>query len=383
MKAAIGIPALLCVAPLAAQIPDAPAAYNQLRTPTSPAFVVLGVTPTAVERPNTPADIAFSILNSSGALTSLPKDVAIEFSPYWLFGHPKLEWRNDVKRGLGTSLARTATLSFATAELGSTSRPVTGLAFGFRASPFSGELADTATIVELEKRLAGVSVTINERLAALRSERRDALRRAGTHQDSVAVTAHFDSLQAPIAAALAEASSAPPREDTTQAARDSNATSFRGFAVARRGFVLEIAAGAALQAPNATADSASLGRWGAWLTAGYQGPTWSFIFVNRFLASEADSTFDGLDVGMRLLWTANRYAVSAEGVFRSFTESGAPANEYRVAAVIDFEVQKGLWLMGSFGRDYSASAPGSLIAQFGLSMNVAGERIQVPIRSMR
>src|SRR5206468_3577701 len=118
MKRAIGMPALLCVAPLAAQIPDAPAAYNQLRTPTSPAFVVLGVTPTAVERPNTPADIAFSILNSSGALTSLPKDVAIEFSPYWLFGHPKLEWRNDVKRGLGTSLARTATLSFATAELG-------------------------------------------------------------------------------------------------------------------------------------------------------------------------------------------------------------------------------------------------------------------------
>ncbi len=379
MKLIIGATALSLAVPLAAQIPDAPA-YNQLRTPVSPAFVVLGVTPTAVERPNTPADLAFSALNHSAAFTSLPKDIALEFSPYWLFSHPRLEWRDDVKRGVGASIARTATVSFATAELGTSTRPVTGLAIGLRAAPFSGQL-DTVPIVELEVKLVGVSLAIQQRLASLRAQRRAELRQAHTHADSVAITTRFDSLQAPIAAALAGAPSTGA--DTTQAARDSNTASFRAFSVTRRGFVMEIAGGAALQAPNATADSASLLRWGAWLTAGYEGSTWSFIFVNRFLAGAADSSTDGLDVGMRILWTAKRYALSAEGVYRSFTASGAPGNQYRVAGVIDFELQHGVWLTGSFGRDYSADAPGSLIAQFGLSMNVAGDRIVVPIRSMR
>ncbi len=379
MKLAIFAGALICVAPLAAQIPDAPPAYNQLRTPVSPAFVVLGVTPTAVERPNTPADLAFSVLNHSAALTSLPRDVALEFSPYWLVGHPKLQWRDDVRRSIGTSIARTATISFATAELGTTGRPVTGLSLGLRAAPFSGQL-DTMQIVELEKALTAASVALQLRLASVQGEKRAAIRSAPTQAEKVAVAAHFDSLLAALTDSL---NRAPGERDLGKAERDSAAAMFRDFAVTRRGFVLEIAAGAALQAPNATADSASVLRWGAWLTAGYEGPTWSFIFVNRFLASGRDSTFAGLDVGMRVLWTAKRYALSAEGVYRSFTESGAPANQYRVAAVFDFEVQRGLWLTGSFGRDYSAAAPGSMIAQFGLSMNVAGERISVPVRAIR
>lgn len=376
MKLAIWAAALTFAAPLAAQIPDAPPAYNQLRTPVSPAFVVLGVTPTAVERPNTPTDLAFSVLNHSAALTSLPRDVALEFSPYWLVSHPKLEWRDDVRRSIGASIARTATISFATAELGTTGRPVTGLSIGLRAAPFSGQLADTAQIVELEKALTAASVALQLRLASVQAEKRAAIRSLRTQEERVAAAAHFDAILTRLTDSL---NRAPP--DADRAERDSAAEVFRDFSQTRRGFVLEIAGGAALQAPNATADSASLFRWGAWLTAGYEGPTWSFVFVNRFLASNADSTFDGLDVGMRIMWTAKRYALSTEGVFRSFTQSGAPANQYRVAGIIDFEVQHGLWLTGTFGRDYSAAAPGSLIAQFGLSMNVGGgERISVPIR---
>ncbi len=103
-------------APLAAQSADAGPAFNGWRTPVSPAFVLLGVAPTVVERPNTPSDLALSVLNRSTSFTSLPRDVALEFSPYWLVKHPTLTWQEDTVRGIGTSLARTMTISLATAD---------------------------------------------------------------------------------------------------------------------------------------------------------------------------------------------------------------------------------------------------------------------------
>ena len=364
---------------LPAQTPDPipPAAFNGLRTPASPAFVLLGIAPTAVERPNTPADLALSALNHSAAFTSLPRDVAVEFSPYWLLGHPTLTWQADTTRSVGASLSRTATISFATAELGTSLRPITGLALALRAAPFSGRLSDTtiAQLRGLEARLTDESVLLNELMRepqnALRNALNQELAAAQSKADTAAALGRFNAARA----TLAQTTMSSAR---FQEAVDSTETMLGTLASIRQGFVLEFAAGAMLQAPGAAADSASLGRWGAWITAGYEGPAWSFVFVNRFLAGAADSTFDGMDLGMRVLYASGRYALSAEGLFRTFTEPGAPANEYRFAAVVDYEVHPGFWLTGTFGRDYRAAAPGSLIAQFGLSVDFAGERIKIP-----
>lgn len=357
---------------------DGGAAFNRLRTPVSPAFVVLGVAPTVVERPNTPADLALSVLTRSAALTSLPRDIALELSPYWLIGHPSLTWQSDTTRNLGTSLARTTTLSFATAELGTDARPVTGLALGFRAAPFSGRVSDESIVLlkELQSRLAHVGDIVDSISEPAMDRLDDAL---DTELRAVSNDAERNAAKARRNSAVAEVRSAAKKTPRYIAAFDSLKEEFGAFAPTREGFVLEVAAAAAMQAPGAVADSASLARWGAWITAGYQGPTLSFVFVNRFLASSVDSTFDSVDLGMRLIFTSGRYALSAEGSFRSFTENGAPANEYRVAALVDFELQKGLWVNGSFGRDYTAGSPGSLIAQLGVSMNLAGERIALPI----
>ena len=372
-------------APVMAQSGDAgppgPAgpAFNSWRTPVSPAFVILGIAPTVVERPNTPADLAFSVLNRSAAFTSLPRDIALEISPYWLIKHPTLTWQADTVRGLGSSIARTMTISFATAELGTTARPITGLALGFRAAPFSGRVSQTSItrLRELGDRLGDESKLlaglVRDRRQALIAQMRQDLSHAQTKPDSTAITDRFN-------AANTRLTQQQMGSDEYKAAVDSTEERFRKFALIREGFVLEVAAGAALQAPGGVADSAKLARWGAWITAGYEGKTLSFVVVNRFLASSIDSAFDAIDLGMRFLYTSGRYALSAEGSFRSFTQRGAPANEYRVAALVDFELQKGLWVTGTFGRDYSAGVPGSLIAQIGFSMNVAGQRVAMPLR---
>jgi hypothetical protein len=343
----------------------------------SPAFVVLGVAPTVVERPNTPADLAFSVLNRSAAFTSLPRDIALEVSPYWLAKHPTLTWDADTARSLASSIARTMTISFATAELGSTDRPVTGVALGFRAAPFSGRPSRSAI-----DQLKALGDRLGIESAVLRKLRGPRLQLLEQVRDQEIAAASNDTERNEALARFTAARGSVTRDvmasEEYLAAIDSTEEMFRGLALTREGFVLEMAAGAALQAPGGAADSAKLAQFGAWITAGYVGPTLSFVFVNRFLASSVDSAFDAVDLGIRLLYTSGRYAISAEGSFRTFTESGAPPNEYRVAALVDFELQKGLWVTGTFGRDYTASAPGSLIAQVGLSINMAGERVKIP-----
>ncbi len=363
-----------------AQSSSAGPAFNGMRTPVSPAFVVLGIAPTEVERPNTPADLAFSVLNRSAAFTSLPRDIALEISPYWLVKHPTLAWQTDTVRGIGTSIARTMTISFATAELGTAANPVTGLALGIRAAPFSGRLAASsiARLRELGDRLGDenklLAALVRDRQQALIAQLRRDLSHARSGADSTALRESFN-------AANARLTQRQMDSEEYRAAADSTEEMFRDLALIREGFVLEMATGAAMQAPGGAARSASLARWGAWITAGYEGSGLSFVFVNRFLASSVDSSFDAADVGIRVLYTTGRYALSAEGAFRTFTESGAPPNEYRVAALVDFELQKGLWLTGTLGRDYRADEPGSFIAQFGLSINVAGERVALPVRA--
>ena len=62
MRARRWLPALLAFGALAApaaaqQIPD----FDKVRTPLSPAFVILGVAPTTVDRPTAPSALASSL----------------------------------------------------------------------------------------------------------------------------------------------------------------------------------------------------------------------------------------------------------------------------------------------------------------------------------
>src|SRR5882724_2241992 len=65
---------------------------GDLKTPTTPAFVLIGTSPTVVERPTTPQDVALTVYNAVRTAGGLPRDFALEVAPYWLFSHPKLTY---------------------------------------------------------------------------------------------------------------------------------------------------------------------------------------------------------------------------------------------------------------------------------------------------
>ncbi|HEV8400818.1 MAG TPA: hypothetical protein VGQ18_13390 [Gemmatimonadales bacterium] len=372
--------ALLATGRLAAQAGDSLPAFNSVRTPVSPAFVLLGIAPTSVERPNTPADLAFAVLNRTVGPPGLPKDVALEFSPYWLVRHPKLTWQADTIRSPLTSLARTATISLATAELDTDASPVTGLAVAFRGTIASGRLsretidrlrqveASLTEESEVLERLIGPARAAADSL--MRSERAEA-RARGDSAGARAAVARFNATKQLL---IAEAQMSPDYV----AAVDSTEGLLKDLAANRQGLVVEFAAGAVWSAPGGAVDSARVSRWGAWVTAGYQSPSWSFVAVNRFLTAVSDTASDVLDVGLRLIHSERRWALSGEAVFRAFTGSGGPPNQHRIAGILDYAIGNGLWVTATVGRDFDPAASGSLLAQFGISFGLSGERVQTP-----
>jgi len=56
---------------------------KDLKTPNAPGFQILDVAPNTIERPSNPKEFAASILNLSNNGSVIPKNFAMEFSPFW------------------------------------------------------------------------------------------------------------------------------------------------------------------------------------------------------------------------------------------------------------------------------------------------------------
>lgn len=110
---------------------------NDLRTPTSPAFIILGIEPTAVERPTTPRALALGLVSATDGGTVIPENYALEFAPYWLNRHPNLTF-DDYFHARGIqAIKQTFSLSFATSRGGEDST-ITNVGGGFRVIPVPG-----------------------------------------------------------------------------------------------------------------------------------------------------------------------------------------------------------------------------------------------------
>lgn len=364
--AAPGVPAG-SAAP-AAGSPSPPPAFNTIRTPTSPAFTLLGVEPSSVERPNTPSSLAVALLGQAQQSGTVPGDFAVEFSPYWLIAHPQLTWSNDDQRTAVQSLLRTASLSVATGETGTKEAPVTGLAFGGRVSLFSGGLsADTkASLRALEATLQAESALglrlMQDQIKALNAK---------LVAQEISATEHSHLMN------VLQRSVVSSKPYLESAERKAVEKLMQKFAVNRQGFFLEVAGAAAWDYPKAIWAQQRFGRWGVWVTPSIQTPRLSVVGVARYLSKGDEAGHKAMDLGVRGTYSNDRYALSLEYVRRSFQESDVEGG-HRLVGIAEYAVGDDTWLVASFGRDRAAEREDSLIARLGLSFNFSNERYKLP-----
>lgn len=350
---------------------DSLPSFNQLRTPTSPVFVLLGVEPSSIERPNSPSDVAVSILNRTNYASSLPRDFAIEMSPYWLFSHPELSWSDDTLRNVLQSIVRTVTISVATAQIGDEQQPVTGLGASVRTSIVSGTTSGESkdNLIRAQKELGKQATFLQNMYSAnLDKQLKLDLRNAG--EDSAKKDTILQKYNSEKRAALEMAL----KDSTYIALVQKGQSSLQDLAAVREGFMLELSAGIVMNYPNNSTDSGKVGRYGVWLTPSYQTRDISTVGVIRFIGNNIDPSQNVFDIGGRIIYTNDKYALSLEGVFRKSTNAKEKKDLYRIAGNFEYLVLKNVWLQTTFGRDYTSSTNGSLIAQLGLAFNFSKDR---------
>jgi hypothetical protein len=302
---------------------------EDLRLNTAPAFVLLGTTPTAVEQPGSPRAFAASLFasqddNSAGRV--LPRNLALEFAPYWWFYGKELTWDEYQKNdALLANLGRTLTFSVATAEAElptpAGTSDGTGIGLGFRVNLWKGQ--PSAAAVNAKNAL---SLKLKD-----------------------------------IAAELPDDPDQPIPIDSIKSKYEIQLKDYREAIRRRDGFQLELAGGGSWGYPGDDFDAGVFKSGGVWVTPAYRsssdGPAGDFQFVGvgRYLhhnLEEGDAS--SFDAGARVVWMipSKLFTASAEFVHRFSEGNGTESSRY--AGTVEYQVSDRLALLLGFGRDFKS-----------------------------
>ncbi|UCD25331.1 MAG: hypothetical protein JSW51_05270, partial [Gemmatimonadota bacterium] len=288
----------------AAKAQEAKITPSDLRAPSSPAFVLFGIEPTAVERPNSPRALAATILSNTSISDLIPRNVALEVAPYWLASHPTLTFDDYYNANVGQSLLQSLSLSMATTtlEVDSLGNVGTGVGFGFRTMILGGRPSQ------------GLKAS-REALVII--------------QDSIL-------------------------DADSEAEEDRLAEKARALAIEiqqhdrrRIGLKLELAGAFAATFPTSNFDDGKVTRIGGWVTLGYRlpSPQFEFLLVERVIINrEPADAGDFLDIGGRMLFEPKDLSLSFEFVKRLLVnQPDEPAlspleGSYRVSGYIEYRV---------------------------------------------
>jgi len=310
---------------------------NDLRTPVAPAFVLLGIEPTSIDRPKTPKAFALSLLNARPQDNFLPQNYALEVAPYWLFSHVNLTFDDYYNANIIQTFLQTAFLSVATSKMPNLDTLSVGTSVG---------LGLNAMLVQGKA---------NPNLSTLRNQLLNI-------QNSILDT---------------------PDEDSTQINSLMNqakniALEIQKLDKKRIGFRIECAGASVIDFPEDDFESGKMTRYGFWFLPAYQleKPFFDFIALGRFIHNEIrDSTENYVDFGGRIVWELTDFSLSGEFVNRLIkSENNQNENTYRVSTNIEYQVNSNIQVIASFGKNFEIDTS-DLVAFLGVNFGFG----QIPV----
>lgn len=354
-------------------IKKTPLNLDELRVPISPAFTLLGVTPTEIERPSTARAFAVGLLSASErANGELPANLAIELAPYWWTDKPKLTFDEYYRANPGQRMAQSFAISLASSEL-STYRQ--------------------------DENAKGTALALGARTMILGGKKNPELQRAVD-----ALVRQLDDLDACVPFIDPKAPAPPPdakvvgqitvngvthRESTLDLSPacetalqsiKSRALRVSTFDRERVGLVLEAAGGAVMEVPKDDASDKRTAKYGGWLTWSYRSSgaedldtpsALTVVAVQRWLRDDISSE-DAIDVGARLIYksTDNQWTVSGEYLKRFADETGDSSSS---RITLEYALSERYTLTAALGRNFRTGDKQSpLIAIAGLSIGWGG-----------
>ncbi len=333
--------------------------FKSLQINSSPGYVILGVEPENIQRPNSPTDFAANV-QSALVNQRLQPNFAIETSPYF-WGKPgpdSLKFNIVdylISNNYWQNLARSLTFSFATSTIDTTTFPNfssgTGLGIGMHVQLVQGSVSSRvkdklfawyyssrmkglleSTIQKLEARnnnyIDDVDGWIDD-LLGIGDNKKIPIAEKSVIKNLLKTKINKQSLTAEDLPFLRRMRSDIERRSQ----RSLSDVNKYQFPLTREGFMLELSVANGRVAEDSNWDNLSNAKTAIWLTPSYRfnvnkDPSIidfvDIMAVARFTAnsSRIDSS-DYLDLGGKLQWIHNRVSLSAEGVFRYLTDKPA------------------------------------------------------------
>jgi CRISPR/Cas system-associated protein endoribonuclease Cas2 len=364
-----------------------------LKSPSSPAFNLLGLSPSAIDRPTDLNAFAVSLQNSTKNFSSLPNSYAVELAPAYFLQKKliSLDKFNSVK--FKDVFWQSFVLSIGYTHLGPEgqeevdslrqSKMGFGVKFSILRPKYSKATQSTYNnLVEQQKRMlkewadneAG-NPSLNEAnlimdsIRALKMTEPDTARQR--EKRKVLLTRLRSLNEAINDENNIHLANTEAFEATKKIAAD--------FKIERIGAFIDFAAGMALDFPDDRFNNSRISKSGGWLTAGYDSgnkgisilgiarylfqPNQIFADESNTLQTKNISTFDA---GARLLLTGvnGKFVLSSEGIYRSVLNKNVTNSSWRIVFNTEYDVGANKKLTFAFGRNFDGtiSKGGNLIA---------------------
>jgi hypothetical protein len=317
--------------------------FDELRTADSPAFVILGVSPTEIQRPTTPRGFIAALGGFvAGSGFAVPRNLALEVAPYWLFSHSDLSIMDYRGENLMRPV-RTFSLSVGTTQNKRSVADATGamvehtdsdIGIGFRTMLFQAGPVDDCTSAANARGLA-----LAQSLVLSEAEKAQ-LAAAGAIGSE------------PYNAAL---------EKLVKAKVDAEFRTDKCVALvaSTTGFSVDLAGALDIRAADSklTGAATSIAGYSLWTDLSYDMARLSLGGVARVTSrrDEMDNP-SRLDTGVRGIYKSKSYALSAEALLRHRFGNTDEATTYKVDVALEYQINSDTWLSVAFGKDFAFTA---------------------------
>jgi hypothetical protein len=364
---------------LAAGDAFAQATISELSAPTSPAFVLLGLAPASVDRPDSSKALIVNAFSDLAESDGLPQDYALEVTPFWMKSNRTLSFTEYQNPGLA-AIWQQLRISVATAPMRGADESAdsigTKLAVGFNTKIFNGRpnptmqaslerlFAENTRLLAADRELEGIEETLETRREELEGLTENAKR-----ADLIAIIGEIEKTLTKKQAEI----------DGIEAGIMRRSLEVQSLDAERVGFFLTVAGGQVWDFADDDTRNASANRMGLWVTPAYRvlrcascEASFDFIGVARMLK---DPDIDAMiDFGGRLVWRVNtRFSTSFELLRRKAPDTFGANEESiqdsnRTAALLEYRIQDDLILFGTFGQDFEkATGAKPLVTLLGMN----------------
>jgi hypothetical protein len=349
---------------------------KELEIPNSPAFILLDQTPSTIERPNSSKAFALSILNSFQDSNGVPKNYAVDFTPFWFFKHPNMTSLKyagynveNKKQHIFGNIER-ASISFAliTTTDTLTQKVINNLSVGLRLNLISiRSKQDIEDIIKansdlinylrdrddrFEKHLADIKKSLNDNTAV-------PLKVSNPLLYSQTLKEFYE------------------KEDENEGIKENG---LKDILARKSAFAVDGAIGYNNFYLDNKFSNGHFGRFGAWLTLNYswhidKNPNGKNYFnlyaIGRYL-SDGTSISNGeyqkqnfYDFGGKAEFEFKKISLAYEYIYRDSNSS----NTFRSNGLLKYKISDNLFLTGAFGKNFGLN--NNLISMLGINWGLS------------